>query len=230
VTVAALTCLLTASATAACADDAGSAAPGASGGAVGTPDSCTPAPVNTEGPAGNLPEAEASGDLQAYGLAFTTIPLRASPATVKIVWRVSGEGDLMISSRSPSGADVSPTWLEYHGGSSYDRPGTEWGSGWVFDEPGCWTIRLTRRRRERDRRSTCRLRSEIAVPAPVRYCSGFTQRRLGKRAKSVSLECSSASYSIACAASWTSVVRLPAVPKPSSIPKAISRCRSPERR
>ena len=31
-----------------------------------------------------------------------------------------------------------------HSGSTYDRPGDEWGTGFLFDEPGCWHIHLQR--------------------------------------------------------------------------------------
>ncbi|MBD7994202.1 hypothetical protein H9639_02695 [Arthrobacter sp. Sa2CUA1] len=31
-----------------------------------------------------------------------------------------------------------------HYDSNYDRPGDEYGSGVVFDAPGCWTVTFTR--------------------------------------------------------------------------------------
>ena len=33
---------------------------------------------------------------------------------------------------------------EPHGGSSYQRPGEEWGTGFSFDAAGCWRIHLER--------------------------------------------------------------------------------------
>jgi hypothetical protein len=64
---------------------------------------------------------------------------------VKIVWRMTGAGDLTINATGDKGARTRPTWgPEAHGGSSYDRPGDEWGTGWVFPSAGCWTIHATR--------------------------------------------------------------------------------------
>jgi hypothetical protein len=64
---------------------------------------------------------------------------------VKIVWRMTGKGELSVTSESPTGRPGVLTFgPEPHGGSSYSRPGDEWGTGFVFDEPGCWHIRLQR--------------------------------------------------------------------------------------
>ncbi len=63
----------------------------------------------------------------------------------KIVWRVTGEVDEFIAeARSEEGAIITPIWTEYHGGSNWQRPGQEWGSGFNFPTPGCWTITVTR--------------------------------------------------------------------------------------
>lgn len=64
---------------------------------------------------------------------------------VKIVWRMTGTGDLAITVISPSGQSAPLTFgPEPHGGSTYERPGDEWGSGYRFDEPGCWHLHLER--------------------------------------------------------------------------------------
>lgn len=98
-------------------------------------------------------EIRAEGDgIEAGGLLFPTAPIadgqRASfppGAEVKIVWRATGEGDLDLVARGPSGELVEPAFgPQAHMGSNWDRPGEEWGSGWVFPEPGCWTIVLDR--------------------------------------------------------------------------------------
>jgi hypothetical protein len=65
---------------------------------------------------------------------------------LKIVWRLTGSGPLKVAFTDPTGTskplDFGP---EPHTGfSSFRRPGDEWGTGFVFDEPGCWSIRLTR--------------------------------------------------------------------------------------
>jgi hypothetical protein len=42
----------------------------------------------------------------------------------------------------PDGASISPIWgPAFHGSSNWIRqPGSEWGAGFVFPEPGCWRI------------------------------------------------------------------------------------------
>ncbi len=64
---------------------------------------------------------------------------------VKIVWRMTGSGELSITVTGPTG-EVAPLTFgpERHGGSTYDRPGDEWGSGYRFDQPGCWHLHLER--------------------------------------------------------------------------------------
>jgi hypothetical protein len=72
------------------------------------------------------------------------IPLR-SGTEVKIVFRMTGAGPLRVALTAPDGRDVPLAWgPEAHAGSSYTRPGDEWGTGYVFDAPGCWQLRLDR--------------------------------------------------------------------------------------
>jgi hypothetical protein len=63
----------------------------------------------------------------------------------KIVWRISGTGgDLTTRAQNEAGTIISPVWgPEYHGGSNWNRPGDEWGTGFNFPEPGCWTLTVT---------------------------------------------------------------------------------------
>ena len=85
-------------------------------------------------------------DATIYGLLFPTepLPVRAGDE-LKIVWRMTGEGDLTVSYDSPDGRPAMLTFgPEAHAGSSYERPGDEWGTGFKFDEPGCWHIHLER--------------------------------------------------------------------------------------
>jgi hypothetical protein len=66
-------------------------------------------------------------------------------AQIKIVWRMSGVGPLAITPVAPDGRARSLSWgPAYHLSSSYHRPGQEWGAGFVFDQPGCWHIELSR--------------------------------------------------------------------------------------
>ena len=62
----------------------------------------------------------------------------------KIVWRLGGEGDLRLSAIAPSGTTVAPAEVRAHDGSSWKRPGDEWGSLFTFSEPGCWRLRADR--------------------------------------------------------------------------------------
>lgn len=63
----------------------------------------------------------------------------------KIVWRITGECDQFhAQAQSEDGILLTPIWAEYHGGSNWQRPGQEWGTGFNFPEPGCWKITVTR--------------------------------------------------------------------------------------
>ena len=64
---------------------------------------------------------------------------------IKVVWRMTGSGSLSISATGPDAKIIQPKWgPESHGSSNWDRPGEEWGTGWVFPSAGCWTINATR--------------------------------------------------------------------------------------
>ncbi len=64
----------------------------------------------------------------------------------KIVWRMTGSGGpFEVQARNEAGTIIRPIWgPEYHGGSNWERPGDEWGTGFNFPEPGCWTFTVTR--------------------------------------------------------------------------------------
>ena len=102
----------------------------------------TPIIIGTQGA-----EIAGVGDgATAYGLVFLPhpVPIRAGD-DIKIVWRMTGEGDLMVESTSPTGQPGVLTFgPEAHDSSTYTRPGDEWGTGFLFDEPGCWHIHLQR--------------------------------------------------------------------------------------
>ncbi len=62
----------------------------------------------------------------------------------KIVWRITGEGGVFeAQAQSESGTITQPVWEQYHESSNWERPGQEWGTGFNFPEPGCWTITVT---------------------------------------------------------------------------------------
>jgi sulfite exporter TauE/SafE len=67
---------------------------------------------------------------------------------VKIVFHVTGSGRFKVSARSPSGTLVRPRWgPEPHQSSTWNRPGREWGTGFVFGRRGCWKLEVQRGRR-----------------------------------------------------------------------------------
>ena len=63
----------------------------------------------------------------------------------KIVWRITGTGrQFDIFARHEDGTVIHPIWgPDYHGGSNWERPGDEWGTGFNFPKPGCWTLTVT---------------------------------------------------------------------------------------
>jgi len=63
----------------------------------------------------------------------------------KIVWRMRGSGDATFTAVAPDGARVAAASTQFHGGgSAWTRPGDEWGTEFVFSEPGCWQLHAQR--------------------------------------------------------------------------------------
>jgi hypothetical protein len=104
---------------------------------------CERTPIETSG----FPEVQGIGrDATIYGWLFLSHPgpVRAGEE-LKIVWRMTGQGDLTVSYFAPDGRPGVLTFgPEAHSGSSFQRPGDEWGTGFSFDEAGCWRIHLER--------------------------------------------------------------------------------------
>jgi plastocyanin len=118
-----------------------------------TPVVSTPAPA----PAATCPASATitptGGNVEMRGVGTSLYALFFLPADsritagqeVKIVWRMTGAGDLTIDATNDRNTVTKPVWgPEAHGGSSYRRPGDEWGTGWVFPSAGCWTVHATR--------------------------------------------------------------------------------------
>jgi hypothetical protein len=62
----------------------------------------------------------------------------------KIVWRITGTGQFDIFAQHEDGTIIHPIWgPEFHGSSNWERPGDEWGTGFNFPKPGCWTLTVT---------------------------------------------------------------------------------------
>lgn len=72
-------------------------------------------------------------------------PLPLTVGRVKIVWRMTGSGPLRLRAIHQDGTQLGPAeGPTAHEGSNWRRPGDEWGSGFVFPEPGCWVVQATR--------------------------------------------------------------------------------------
>jgi hypothetical protein len=140
-------------------------APGASGPARGT----SPALVGSSAPVGSTPALGEAGchppsplsassigvGLQVQGtghgaqlwglLMFAHVGAARVSDQEKIVWRMTGSGPLTLTAVSPGGVRHRPVWgPEAHGGSNWNKPGQEWGAGYVFTTPGCWDLHAAR--------------------------------------------------------------------------------------
>ena len=115
-------------------------------------DSCHETTTEAQSVHGAEAQAEATDGNEVWALFFNDWPLPPGRAVripvekeVKIVWRSTGAGTFSIEADGPDGASIQPTWgPELHGGSNWERPGDEWGTGWIFPSTGCWTFHLTR--------------------------------------------------------------------------------------
>jgi hypothetical protein len=113
--------------------------------ALGAP-GCRPAsPVSLLG--SFLPQVEGTGhDVTLWGLLMFP---HALPARVgdqeKIVWRMTGTGSLTLEAIGPGGTHHRLAWgPAAHLSSSWNKPGDEWGAGYIFTAPGCWDLRAIR--------------------------------------------------------------------------------------
>jgi hypothetical protein len=112
-----------------------------------TPPAKADCPASARIPAqnSNLPEMQGVGrGVTLFGLFFS--PQATVGEQIKVVWRVTGDGELSMVATGPGGKTLRPVWgPELHSGSSYHRPGDEWGTGWTFPSRGCWIIEANRK-------------------------------------------------------------------------------------
>jgi hypothetical protein len=91
-----------------------------------------------------LPERQGAGDGATLWALFFQGVVTAGQE-IKVVWRMTGSGEFSVSATGPDGTVVRPVWgPEAHGDSNWERPGDEWGTGWVFPTAGCWTVNARR--------------------------------------------------------------------------------------
>jgi hypothetical protein len=110
----------------------------------------------TETPAGCQPSKiqvskygfhEIQGDMKSEGEIWALLFFETAHAKedAKIVWRITGKGGTFeAQAQSEAGVVIQPIWKDYHGDSNWQRPGQDWGTGFNFPAPGCWTITVTR--------------------------------------------------------------------------------------
>lgn len=112
---------------------------------VGRSPRCRP-PTPIHRSANLPPEVQGSASRgQLWGLLFLQGDSIRAGDEVKIVWRMTGHGDIRLTATAPNGRQAPLAWgPEPHLGSSYQRPGEEWGAGYRFTRPGCWTLTAAR--------------------------------------------------------------------------------------
>ena len=119
----------------------------------------SPSPTDSVGPLGapGCSPVSPSGDFSAeiYGTAvngtvwawFMAGYPPASGVEDKTVWRVDAPGAVgspVFLLIGPAGKAGRLSWgPDEHSGSSWDRPGREFGTGLVFTSSGCWDARVT---------------------------------------------------------------------------------------
>jgi hypothetical protein len=100
------------------------------------------------------PEVRATGpgDQEGWGLIFASWEMAPGEPLalpfgeeVKIVWRLTGEGDPSFQAVGAEGQVHELAWgPDLHAGSNWGRPGQEWGTGWTFPAEGCWVLEVAR--------------------------------------------------------------------------------------
>ena len=64
---------------------------------------------------------------------------------IKVVWRMTGSGPFTFLASDADGKALATVWgPEAHGGSNWNHPGGEVGTGFRFPHGGCWNIHVAR--------------------------------------------------------------------------------------
>lgn len=108
---------------------------------LGAPGCQPPSSIQSQG----IPETQGTATgVQLWALFFAPIPIHPRQE-IKIVWRMTGSGSFHLTTHGPHGISAQPTFgPEAHGGSTWNRPGDEWGTGFIFPTAGCWDLHATR--------------------------------------------------------------------------------------
>lgn len=81
--------------------------------------------------------------LEGPAVTRTRPPTIVAGRPVKVIWRATGSGDLAVVAVDEEGLTLTST-PQAHTGSTWIRPGDEWGSGFTFPHGGCWELLATR--------------------------------------------------------------------------------------
>lgn len=108
-----------------------------------TPYSCEPSPILTD----SSPFPEIQGTMQSDGELWALLFFNTAfiDQEVKIVWRITGTGgEFTARAHNADGTRLDPFWgPQYHEDSTWERPGEEWGTSFIFPTPGCWIITVS---------------------------------------------------------------------------------------
>jgi len=107
---------------------------------------CRPASPITPGMNG-IPQVKGTGHgASLWGLLMFPHRLTARVGDQeKIVWRMTGSGVPQMVAIGPDSQVHRLAWgPAYHTSSNWNKPGDEWGAGYVFTVPGCWDLRAVR--------------------------------------------------------------------------------------
>jgi hypothetical protein len=86
----------------------------------------------------------ASSGIEIWSLVFPSPAPRAGTDT-KVIIRMTGSGEPLIYADGPLAVQIRPIrGPQGRLGSSWNRPGNEWGTFFTFPSAGCWNIRVVR--------------------------------------------------------------------------------------
>ncbi|HEX6122358.1 MAG TPA: hypothetical protein VFY89_04325 [Ktedonobacterales bacterium] len=110
---------------------------------VAAPTCAPPSPI-TRGSLGPEVQGKVTGSGELWGQLQGSLPI-PTKRDFKIVWKMTGSGDLTLRATGPGGAQLSPKeGPTLHGGSNWEKPGEEWGSIFTFPVAGCWDVHASR--------------------------------------------------------------------------------------
>ncbi len=122
-------------------------------GCSGDPDAAsTSTAPSASSPAGQACSSPVNSEMRGTGSLWALFfPTSGQTAPVvagreqKIVWKIGGSGDFTVEATGPGGAEATLEWgPSAHGGSTWERPGSEYGTGFTFPTPGCWAFTAQR--------------------------------------------------------------------------------------